>query len=274
MLPFSIIIGGAIMIALLLNFSFLRVFFQSFLAIVILILFGFFINLGINEIIFNALLTWVPAIILSIIFLKNYSITLTIQILSIITILLLAFFYFYTSDPNYFWSRTLTEFSDILWSSGFEEQANSIQSQINIIAEQMTIIIAISLWSLYSFVLLLGSAIYKSSLKKELNSGSFVDLNLGRSLAIFAAISSLCLFIFEVEWLKNIAYLSFMFFWLQGLAIFHWLYINGLLPKFGLIALYVIMPFFNILLVMLLAVLGYTDAWFNLRSKIKPTKSQ
>lgn len=268
------ITGGAIMIALLLNFSFIRVFFQSFVAIFILILFGFFINLGINEVVLKAFLTWFPAIILSIIFLRNHSITLTIQILSIITIFFLAIFYFYISDPSYFWNQILTEISDILLNNGFEEQANSIQSQINIIAEQMTIIIAITLWSLYSFVLLLGEAIYKSSLKEALNSGNFVALNLGRSLAIFAAISSLCLFIFEAEWLKNIAYLSFMFFWLQGLAIFHWLYINGLLPKFGLVALYVIMPFFNILMVMLLAVLGYTDAWFNFRSKVKPIKSQ
>ena len=258
------------MIALLLNFPFFKVFIQSFVAIVILILFGFFINLDIKEIILNAFLTWFPAIILSIIFLRNHSITLTIQILSIITIFLLAVFYFYIRDPNYFWSQTLTEFSAILFENGFEGQANSIQSQINIIAEQMTIITAITLWSLYSFVLLLGGTLYESSLKEMINYGGFTELNLGRVLATLTAISSLCLFIFEAGWLKNIAYLSFMFFWLQGLAIFHWLYTNGLLPKFGLLALYIIMPFFNVLMVMFLAVLGYTDAWFNFRSKIKP----
>ncbi len=258
------------MIALLLNFPFIKVFFQSLVAIVILILFGFFINLEINEIILNAFLNWFPVIILSVIFLRNHSITLTIQILSIIAIFLLAIFYFFISNPNIFWIQALTEFSIILSDNGFEEQANSVQNQINIIAEQMTIIIAITLWSLYSFVLLLGGTLYKSSLKEEVNFGSFAKLNLGRSLAIVTAISSLCLFIFEAEWLKNIAYLCFMFFWLQGLAIFHWLYINGLLPKFGLVVLYVIMPFFNILMVMFLAVLGYTDAWFNFRSKIKP----
>jgi len=274
LLPFSMIIGGAIMIALLLNFSFFKVLYQSFVAIVFLILFGFFVNLDINEIILNAFLIWFPAIILSVIFLKNKSITLTVQILSLITIIFLTIFNFYISDSNYFWSQTLIIFSDILLNSGFKEQANSIQNQINIIAEQMTIMIAITLWSLYSFVLLLGEKIYKSSLKDECNFGNFGNLNLGRSIAFFVAISSFFLLVFEAEWLKDIAYLGFLFFWLQGLAIFHWLYVNGLLPKVGLVALYVMMLFLNILMVMLLAVVGYTDVWFNFRSKIKRTKNQ
>ena len=42
--------------------------------------------------------------------------------------------------------------------------------------------------------------------------GNFTDLNFGRFLAIMTAISSLFLFIFDVDWLNNLAYLCFSFF--------------------------------------------------------------
>ena len=47
----------------------------------------------------------------------------------------------------------------------------------------------------------------------------------------------------------------FVAFWLQGLAILHWLYAAGHLPAQGsrIIAVYVLMPFLSVILVMSLA---------------------
>ena len=66
-------------------------------------------------------------------------------------------------------------------------------------------------------------------------------------------------------WLQNIAFVMFLVFWLQGLAIVHWLYGEGHLPVFGVVAVYVLMPFLNVILLMGLAILGYVDTWFRMR---------
>jgi membrane-anchored glycerophosphoryl diester phosphodiesterase (GDPDase) len=66
----------------------------------------------------------------------------------------------------------------------------------------------------------------------------------------------------------NLAYLCFLFFWLQGLSLIHWFHEKGLLPTLGLILTYVMLPFLNVFMVMILAVAGYTDAWFNFRLRI------
>ena len=66
-------------------------------------------------------------------------------------------------------------------------------------------------------------------------------------------------------WMQNIAFLMFAAFWLQGLAIVHWLNGQGLLPVFALVAVYVLLLLINVLLAVPLAVLGYIDAWFHFR---------
>ncbi len=44
---------------------------------------------------------------------------------------------------------------------------------------------------------------------------------------------------------------------------------EGMLPVAALVAVYCLLPFLQILLMALLAVLGYTDAWFDIRRRMK-----
>jgi uncharacterized protein YybS (DUF2232 family) len=93
-------------------------------------------------------------------------------------------------------------------------------------------------------------------------------LRFGRVLALIMAVTSLLALFIGADWLRNFAFVVFVIFWLQGLAMMHWLHVVGPLPIFVLVVIYVMLPILNALLVMALAVLGYTDAWFDYRSRM------
>ena len=269
LMPFSIILSGATLTALILKAHILKALFQCIVAMVFLFILGFFFNFGIVDIATNSFLYWLPVIFITLIFKKNSSFTLTVQLLSIISILFLIYFFIIVSHPDNFWSEILINFSTILMDSGLRDEALLIQNQMNLIIEQISSIIAVMIWSSYVFILAFGLNIYNSDESTSNSLDSFSDLNLGKFIAVFAALCSLSLFFADIYWLKNLTYTLLLFYWLQGLAVIHWFRNKRIIPRFLLVIIYVLLPVFNVLIVMLLAVVGYTDAWFNFRSRIK-----
>ena len=269
LVPFSVLLSGATMFALVLNFPLIRIAVQSLFALGILTLIGLFLNFGFYEIFLNSLFVWLPAILLALVYVKSSSTTLTIQVLSLITIGALLIFYLLVENPESFWNQILINTKDILLESGLNDEAVIIQDQMNLISGQIASMIGVMIWSLYSFLVTLGVNISHSNDVNSKKNGSFINLNLGKSIASIAALSSLSLFVFDSLWIENLAYMSLLFFWLQGLSIIHWLRANDIISRFFLVFLYILFPILNIFIVMLLAVVGYTDAWFNFRSKIK-----
>ena len=81
------------------------------------------------------------------------------------------------------------------------------------------------------------------------------------------AVASVIAFVSGSELVQNIAVVLFAIFWFQGLAIVHWLYVDGHLPFFVIVAAYVLLVILHVFLILALAVLGYTDAWFNYRRR-------
>ena len=81
------------------------------------------------------------------------------------------------------------------------------------------------------------------------------------------AVSSVVALLTNAAWLQNIAFVLFAVFWLQGLAIVHWLHGRGILPAFAVVMVYVLMLPLSAVIVVGLAVLGYIDAWFGLRRR-------
>jgi uncharacterized protein YybS (DUF2232 family) len=114
-------------------------------------------------------------------------------------------------------------------------------------------------------VVLLGYTVWRTLPEKGATYGRFCDLNLGRVLALTMAASSVLAVLTGWEWLQNLAFVAFMMFWLQGLAIIHWLHAERGMPVLVVILAYTLLPFLNALLLMALAVVGYIDAWFEFR---------
>jgi len=145
---------------------------------------------------------------------------------------------------------------------------NNLQLNTELLtAEVMTVSAVLAFWMLYSAGLLLGYALYKRLPRETSDFGRFRELNFGRVIAITMALTSLLAFAVNMAWLQNLAFVMFVVFWIQGLAIVHWMHVEGRLPLAAVIAVYLLLPFLQILLMTALAVLGYTDAWFNFRRR-------
>ncbi|MGB5258584.1 MAG: DUF2232 domain-containing protein, partial [Woeseiaceae bacterium] len=127
----------------------------------------------------------------------------------------------------------------------------------------------LAFWMLYTVGLLLGYALYRRLPGETGEFGRFRDLNLGRVIAVVMALTSLLAFVVDAAWLQNLAFMLFVVFWIQGLSIVHWMHAQGTLPLAAVIAVYALLPFLQVLLMTALAVLGYTDAWFSFRRRMK-----
>jgi uncharacterized protein YybS (DUF2232 family) len=146
-------------------------------------------------------------------------------------------------------------------------QADILLTQQDVIAPQMTILVVFTTWSLYVAVLLLGYALLQMLPGQSNRFGRFADLSFGRVLAITMAIVSLTAMVSGANWLQNVAFLLFAVFWIQGLAIAHWLHAEKRLPGIAVVLVYVLLPVLNLLMVLGLAVAGYVDAWFGFRQR-------
>jgi hypothetical protein len=98
--------------------------------------------------------------------------------------------------------------------------------------------------------------------------GRFRDLNFGRVIALLLAVTSVAGFLSSAVWIQIVAFILFAAFWLQGAAFAHWLHSEGKLPVFGVAAVYVLTVVLPQYAFSAVAVIGYTDAWFNFRNRV------
>ena len=207
--------------------------------------------------------TWVPVLLLAVMLVKSRSLTLTMQATVIAAVVGLTGFYVVVADPVAFWEPYLTTMSEIARQSGLDLN----QELLN--AEVMTVSATLAFWMLYVAGLLLGYGLYKKLPIETGEFGRFRDLNFGRVIAFTMALLSLLALVVDGAWLQNVAFVVFAMFWLQGLAIVHWLHAEEILPLGAVVAVYVLLPLLQVLVFTALAIIGYTDAWFGFRRRIK-----
>jgi hypothetical protein len=211
------------------------------------------------------LTTWLPVLLLAVLIQATRSLTLTMQVSVIVAVLIVGGFHIVVSDPLEFWQVMLTMMAEISREMGLQEQASILMSEQASVAGQMTMLVVFSTWSLFSIIFLFGYTLYTQIPGVTADFGRFRNLNFGRVIALAMALVSMLSLAINAIWLQNIGFLLFAIFWLQGLAVIHWWYAEGRVPAFGLIAVYALMPILHVMLLMALAVLGYSDAWFGYR---------
>jgi len=172
-------------------------------------------------------------------------------------------FYVVVADPAAFWEPYLTTMADIARQSGLELNEELLDAEI------MTVSATLAFWMLYIVGLLLGYGLYRKLPAGTEELGRFRDLNFGRVIAFTMAIVSLLAFVVDGAWLQNLAFVVFAMFWLQGLAIVHWLHAEEILPLGAVVAVYVLLPLLQVLVFTTLAIIGYMDAWFGFRRRMK-----
>ncbi|MGB5345336.1 MAG: hypothetical protein WBN23_04150 [Woeseia sp.] len=268
LLPFAPLLSGAVMVLLVLANGIQRATLQAIVAVALMAAtFALFGN-PVAPLLVSALLAWLPVAVMAVVLGRSGSLTLTLQVTVILAVLAVLGFYIVVGDPAAYWLAKLGEVAAAFEEMGFTQQAAVLESQRELIAPQMTMVFVFTSWSILAMVVVLGYALYQQLPERAGRFGRFGDLHFGRVLALAMAVTSLLALVVSAEWLQNLAFVLFAIFWLQGLALVHWLHSDGPLPLMVVVAVYVMMPFLNALLIMVLAVIGYTDAWFDYRPRI------
>ena len=267
-LPLAGIFSGAVVVLLVLKLGLRRAMVQLLLAAVLLALLALLTGGAAPQTALVALLNWLPAYVLAALLGHWRSLALTMQVSVIVALIALLGFYVVLGDPSVFWSDWLAEEAVTMFRDmGLHEQAATLHENRDAIAQQMTVLFVFGIWSLYAFGLLLGHTLYDSLVGHSQVFGRFCDLNFGRVLALIMAVASVVAVISGAVWLRNFAFLVFVIFWIQGLAILHWLYAERKLPAVLLVIAYALIPLLSALPVISFAVVGYTDAWFGYRTR-------
>ncbi len=267
-LPLAGIFSGAVMVLLVLHHGVRRAMMYALLAAAVLALMALLSGGSAPQMAFAALMSWLPAYVLAALLGNWRSLTLTLQVSVVAASVGLLGFYAVLGEPSVFWSSWLADEAAMLFREmGLHEQAAALVENQAAIAQQMTVLFVFTIWSLYAFGLLLGYALYSASLEQKSVFGRFCDLNFGRVLALIMAVASVAAVLSGAIWLRNFAFLVFVVFWIQGLAILHWLHAERRFPAVLLVVVYALIPLLSALPVLSLAVVGYTDAWFGYRTR-------
>ncbi|MGB5627251.1 MAG: hypothetical protein WBM61_16080 [Woeseiaceae bacterium] len=263
LLPAPQLTSGVIMVLLVLGQGTKLAVIEACIAASVLLTVSLLFGVSISSIVALMMGTWLPVLLLAVLLSGSRSLTLTVQVSVIVAALAMLGFYVVVVDPVAFWQPYMTLMAELV-------EKNNLQLNLELLtAEVMTLSAVLAFWMLYTVGLLLGYALYKRLPRETRDFGWFRNLNLGRVIAFTMAVTSLLAFIVDVAWLQNLAFVLFVVFWIQGLAIVHWMHAEKQLPLAALVAVYALLPFLQVLLMTALAVFGYMDAWFDFRRRLK-----
>jgi hypothetical protein len=214
---------------------------------------------------------WIPTLGLAAAMRTTRSLILTMQLSVIVVLVGTCLFFVLTSDPVGFWQQVIAA-EPVLQALQLQEWQSAVGATDEQFAGVMTTMFAIGFWFGLIGVLLLGYWLYLQVPGNTPRFGLFSDLNFGRVIASLLAVTSVIGFAVDAVWIQSIAFLLFAVFWLQGVAMVHWLHRKGHIPLFAVSAAYILTLFVAQYAGTALAVLGYTDAWFQYRNRV--TKQQ
>lgn len=263
LLPAPQLTSGAIMVLLVLAQGTKLAVIEALIAAALLVTVSLLFGVSMASIVTLMAGTWVPVLLLAVLLLSSRSLTLTMQVSVIVAAVAMLGFYVVVADPVAFWQPYVTAMAELVKQNNLQLNTELLSSEV------MTVSAVLAFWMLYIVGLLLGYAVYKRLPRETADFGRFRDFGFGRVIASTMAITSLLAFAVDVTWLQNLAFVMFVVFWMQGLAIVHWMHGKGQLPLAAVIAVYALLPFLQVLLITVLAVLGYTDAWFGFRRRLK-----
>jgi hypothetical protein len=271
--PMSPVISGLVMAHLVFANGVRLPALQGVLAAGLLALMALILQASIGQIVASAVTWWVPVFVLAALARRWRSVTLTLQVSVIAAMAGTLGFYVVLGDPTDYWNETVATSIELARQAGLLEQADMLAETQTLIVPQMTMLFMFSAWSFYVMVVLMGYALFQALPGKESVFGRFCDLNFGRVLAGIMAITSVAALVSGAVSLQNLGFVAFAVFWLQGLAILHWLHAERKLPFLVVIMAYALLPFLNVLLILSFAVLGYMDAWFDFRARGRAAKA-
>ena len=211
--------------------------------------------------------TWLPVFVLALVLKATRSFTLTMQASAIVAVLVALGMSLMIADAAAFWQPLLVIWSEMLQESGAVTSAVlDISSQE--FAKRVTVMVVLSGWMIYTLIFMLGYLLYGQLIEKTGVFGRIRDLNFGRVIASTLVLILVLSFVTGSVLLQNIAFILLTMFWLQAVALVHWLRTERRLPYVVVIGAYVL-PLVSSYVAIAMTVIGYLDAWFGLRHLVK-----
>ncbi len=270
MVPLLQIVSGVVVMLLVLANGLRLAMIQAVFAGALLAVISPVFGMPITVVTTLMLVLWAPLLVLGSLRAYTRSLTLTLQVSVLFTVAVVGLFYIAVADPQAFWLPKLEVLVEFWQETGMQQQAQALLSQMEAVADVATIMVAFSCWVLYAVGCLLGYGLYRMLPRETGDYGRFEDLNFGRVIAMTVALVLVLGLMLGKMWLLNFAIILMVVFALQGFAVVYWLYRQRILPMFGMVvvAVLVLLPGLNVMIIMSLALAGYADAWFGIRKRV------
>lgn len=263
-LPVFSMLGSIVMVVLTLALGFRRAAASAAIAAAVVAAFALLLRVPVGTMLAVTAATLLPPLLLSALVQHWRSLTLTLQVTVVVAMVATLSIHIVLDDPVAFGNEMLTRATTMFNEAGLGQIAEVLEQDRAIIARQMVMILIVTNWVKQAATLVLGYAVFQALPGKKAVFGRFCDLNFGRVLAFIMALASVAAMPSGMAWLQDFAFVSFAIFWIQGLAIVHWLYAEGRLPGLAVGAGYVMLVILPPMIISL-AIVGYVDAWFRFR---------
>lgn len=205
---------------------------------------------------------FVPAFLLAKLLMVTRSLTLSMQVSLIVAIAVMLVFQLAVPNEAAFWQPYLDRMVAVFSELGVQMDTTPLTANV------ITLSVILSNLLLFCAGMLIGYWWYRQQPGETANFGRFRDMTYGRVIAFTMGLAFLLAFATNATWLQNIAFIMFVMFMMQGLAIVHWLHTAEILPGFAVVSVYVLLPILHVVPVTMLALLGYTDAWIEFRRRM------
>ena len=270
LVPVLQVFSGIIMVLLVLRQGVRLAVVEAAIAGAILAVASFVAKYPLQQVVISVLMIWVPAMLMGQLLRSSRSLTLTLQAMGLVLTGIAIVVFGVVNDVVEFAEPLTTFWLELYRGSGLQEEADRLAADREGLALSLLVTLLWGCWVLYVLYLLVGYRMARSVGEDKPDFGVFWDLNFGKVLAVGMAVLSITGFATGLPWLQKVAVVMMALFWLQGLALVHWMRGAGVIAPFALILTYMLLflPVLNKLLIIGLAVVGFTDVWFGFRPRI------
>lgn len=259
--------AGILIVTIAMQKGVRRALIDGAIAVAILAVVALLTRVPLPNLLLVSAVTLLPPLLLAGLMVHWRSVTLTLQVSVIVALLATLGLHGFLDDPAAFGDEILGNLIALFEQAGLGPLAEGLRADRALIAPQMIMVVVSTNWLKYVVQLLLGYAIFQALPDKKGIFGRYCDLNFGRVLALVMVLAAILAFVLDAAWTRNLALVAFVVFWIQGLAIVHWLRAENRLPGFVVGLTYAMMLFFAPAMVASLALAGYVDAWFDFRTR-------
>ncbi|MFW5425793.1 MAG: DUF2232 domain-containing protein [Methylophagaceae bacterium] len=215
--------------------------------------------------------SWLPVLVTSLVLGYTRSLAASLLAAGGLGILFVTGIYMFLPEPALWWKELMTPFWDMVGQQpGWQLDPKETQEMVALLSTMMTGLVAASLTINIIVGLLIGRALQAKLYNPGGFAGEFQQLSLGKPAAVLAvglmAITILPLGN-ELAFLRECLPVVLAVFALQGLSVVHAIVKNQQKSTFWLVAIYALLIMILPQMVVILAVIGILEQWFDFRHR-------